>query len=179
MKCPSCGADNAAGLRFCKRCWRSFEEERREAPRPAAPPAKRETPPSRRPLFGVPYAEDDDADTGERGVDWVAPPLGALAPVAGQVHSDARDGAEKPYGEAEAGPSPRAVLSFVLGLLSIVLFCLSFITVPIDLSALVLGLSELKAINGGVRPRAGRGFAVAGVVLSAFALVVKVFLFFT
>jgi hypothetical protein len=128
----------------------------------------------------VPYAEEPRPESAERGDDWVLAPPGAMGPVAARVRRDARGGADDMLaGDADAGPSPRAVLSFVLGLLSIVLFCLSFITVPIDLSALVLGLSELKAINGGIRPRAGRGFAVAGVLLSAFALVVKVFLFFT
>ena len=176
MRCPSCGEDNAAGLRFCKRCWRSFDEERPEPPRVAAPDAPRAAAAPRRPLFGVPYTDATEAEDPDRDGGWVSVPPGVLAPVAARVR---HDGASPTRGEPEVGPSPRAVLSFVLGLLSIVLFCLSFITIPIDLSALVLGLSELKAINGGIRPRAGRGFAVAGVVLSAFALVVKVFLFFT
>lgn len=175
MRCPSCGADNAAGLRFCKRCWRPFDDERPQA-RPGPVEGGRHTAaaPARRPLFGVPYAEDEP-EAAERTDGFVAAPPGALAPIALHAAAGERE-PDRPWGDADPTPSPRAVLSFVLGLLSIVLFCLSFITVPLDLSALVLGISELRDINGGLRPRAGRGFAVAGVILSAFALVVKVFL---
>ena len=69
------------------------------------------------------------------------------------------------------------MLSLILGLLSVVLFCLLFFTVPIDLAAFVLGMVELREINRGAAPSAGRGFATAGVVLTGCALVVKLFIF--
>jgi hypothetical protein len=65
----------------------------------------------------------------------------------------------------------------ILGLLSVVLFCTLWLTVPLDLVGFVLGLVELREINRGAAPAAGRGFATAGVVLSGCALVVKLFIF--
>lgn len=165
MKCPKCGAENAEGLQFCKRCWTSF--------RPASGPLRDERPPDERdatrgPLFGVPYASD-------------APGFGARPPWSSRPERaeleriDRRpDGVRPP---SDAGPSPRSVLSMILGLLSVVLFCTLWITVPLDLVGFVLGLSELREINRGAAPVAGRGFATAGVILSGCALAVKIFIF--
>jgi hypothetical protein len=125
------------------------------------------------PLFGVPYV-DAPCDTDEQAP-WTTAPVGRLARTSNAAR-DAEALADCLRTEVDVGPSPRSVLSLILGMLSVVLFCLLYLTVPIDLAAFVLGMLELREINSGAAPRAGRSFAVAGVILSGCALVVKLFI---
>ena len=171
MKCPRCGAENVKGLKVCKGCWTSLSDPNDAADAShAAGSGRRERAPGRGPLFGVPY-DDKQTDGEEHSWDVLAHEGVALRPPHGS------NAADRLRQELDAGPSPRSVLSLILGLLSVVLFCLLFFTVPIDLAAFVLGMFELREINRGAAPRAGRGFATAGVILSGCALVVKLFIF--
>jgi hypothetical protein len=170
MKCPKCGAVSPEGLNFCKRCWTPV---RAADPRPASDPDagdSADSPEMRGPLFGVPYVTD--ARDADEGPSWSVSALADAMPARRDPDAFA-PGAR----EADVGPSPRSVLSLILGMLSVVLFCMVFLTVPLDLAGFVLGVLELREINRGAAPRAGRGFATAGVILSGFALVVKLFIF--
>lgn len=68
------------------------------------------------------------------------------------------------------GTSGLAVASFVCGLVALVIFCLWFVSVPLALLAIVFGAI---AHNSG---KAGRGFAVAGIVLGIIAVALLVVL---
>jgi hypothetical protein len=168
MKCPRCGAENVEGLKVCKGCWSSLSEPN-DASATSHAERPKDRPTARGPLFGVPY-EDQRRDDDDPAWDVLAHEGALMRPNHGAA-------AERLREELDAGPSPRSVLSLILGLLSVVLFCLLFFTVPIDLAAFVLGMVELREINRGAAPSAGRGFATAGVVLSGCALVVKLFIF--
>ena len=178
MRCPKCGAENAEGITICKRCWSHVSPQ--PAPvEPESPPSSAKPPKPRKPvddrprgpLFGVPYVEHKD----EREPPWVAPDSAPLAPVTPpysyKIPTD-------PQVAAMAGPSSRAYLAFVLGLLSIFMFCMVYLSVPLDLAAIVLGGLEIRDIRDGQAPLAGRGLATAAVVLAGFALLVKVLIFF-
>ena len=66
------------------------------------------------------------------------------------------------------------VASMVLGIISLVLFCFWFISIPCALISLILGIVGLsKAKSAGMN----NGMAVAGIVCSAIALVLMVMLF--
>src|SRR6476659_6550449 len=152
MNCPKCGAENVEGLKVCKGCWTSLSDPNDAAASAhAARPEDRDPTVRRGPLFGVPYDEERDDDD-DVAWDVLAHEGAAMRPAPGRTAQALRE-------ELEAGPSPRSVLSLILGLLSVVLFCLLFFTVPIDLAAFVLGMVELREINRGAAPRAGRGFA--------------------
>src|SRR3954451_8197469 len=70
-------------------------------------------------------------------------------------------GPQKDYrGSGEAETSGKAVTSFVLGLLSIVL-CLNILT---GIPAIILGILGLNDVNRSGGRRKGSGFAIAGIV---------------
>lgn len=174
MKCPKCGDESPEELRVCRRCWSRLVAPREPNWDTAGGHDDTDEARPRGPLFGVPYVEEfTRVDSADSLLD--VPSFGVLATQESMFRGD-RDMSPPGVVDGDSGPSSRAVLSFVLGLLSVVFFCMFFLTIPIDLTALVLGLLELRDINAGERPQAGRGFAVAGVVLSAAALVFKIFL---
>ena len=59
-----------------------------------------------------------------------------------------------------------AVASLVLGILSVELFCLWYLSLPCAVVGLILGILSLKS--------SGRGMAIAGLVLSIIALAIAV-----
>jgi hypothetical protein len=150
-----------------------------ESAKPADPaipekPTKAKKPVDERPrgpLFGVPYVDHKD----DHAPPWVANESAPLVPVAPPY---AYKMSPDPQAAAMSGPSSRAYLAFVLGLLSIFMFCMVYLSVPLDLAAIVLGGLEIRDIRDGHAPLAGRGLATAAVVLAGFALLVKVLIFF-
>lgn len=165
MKCPKCGAENAEGLTFCKVCWTSFRDSSSQ------PSRQNEHESGHGPLFGVPYVDERRAVQDE--ADWSYSDRTMPRPLERRASDPERFRAEP-----EASPSPRSVLAIILGLLSVLLFCLLHLTVPIDLAGFVLGIVELHDINRGTASRAGRSYAAAGAILSGLALVIKIFIFF-
>jgi len=61
-----------------------------------------------------------------------------------------------------------AITSMVLGIVSLVFFCCSYVVVPAALTGLVFGILSL------VQHRAGFGMAVAGVVMCSLGLVIAI-----
>ncbi len=59
-----------------------------------------------------------------------------------------------------------AVASLVLGILSVELFCLWYLSLPCAVVGLILGILSLKS--------SGRGMAIAGLVLSIIAIAIPV-----
>lgn len=59
-----------------------------------------------------------------------------------------------------------AVASLVLGIISVVLFCVWYLSLPCAVVGLILGILSLKS--------SGRGMAIAGLVLSIIALAIAV-----
>ncbi len=165
MKCPKCGAENAEGLTFCKVCWTSFRDSSSQ------PSRQSEHESGHGPLFGVPYVGERSATPND--AEWSSVDRTMQRPLERRT-SDV----ERYRSEPESSPSPRSVLAIILGLLSVLLFCLLHLTVPIDLAGFVLGIIELHDINRGAASRAGRSYAAAGAILSGLALVVKIFIFF-
>ncbi len=164
MKCPKCGADNVEGLQFCKRCW---TPSRPDQPKSGADVDGEARPGSTRgPLFGVPYVGRDTADGTE--LPW--------AQFRDRELPRRQRGSEPDLADPDAGPSPRSVLSLILGILSVVLFCALWNTIPLDLAGFVVGVLELRDIDHGSAPASGRGFATAGIILSGCAIVVKLFI---
>lgn len=61
------------------------------------------------------------------------------------------------------------IASLVLGIVSIVLWCTWFISIPCSILALVFGIIGIK--------KQGKGMAIAGIVTSAISLAIWVLLF--
>ena len=59
-----------------------------------------------------------------------------------------------------------AVASLVLGIISVVLFCVWYLSLPCAVVGLILGILSLKS--------SGRGMAIAGLVLSIIAIAIFV-----
>jgi hypothetical protein len=70
--------------------------------------------------------------------------------------------------EAEKSPSSRAIASIVLGILGLLSGCV-FVFSPL---AWYLGREELKAIQAGLSPKSGEGFARVGVVLGTIGTII-------
>ncbi|HZK34280.1 MAG TPA: DUF4190 domain-containing protein [Bacillota bacterium] len=75
------------------------------------------------------------------------------------------------YDQQAAVPDRKgmAVASLVLGIISVVLFCLWYLSLPCAVVGLILGIMSLKS--------SGRGMAIAGLVISIVTLVITVLLF--
>jgi Na+/melibiose symporter-like transporter len=66
------------------------------------------------------------------------------------------------------GASGVAIASLVLGIISIVLFCISYVSIPCAVLAIVLGaLGRSKAASG---EAGGKGVATAGIVMGVVAI---------
>ena len=177
MKCPRCGAENTPGLPFCRQCWTSFSDVDATAPqRDAAPPSwQPPTSEARGPLFGTPDARFPPPHNvfGPEGPNPFSPSVGpsSLAtPPYLPTH---------PWEAPRAGPSTRAVLACILGVLSLMLFCLTVLTLPVDVAAIVLGAVELRAIQAGQASPAGRAPGFIGIGLAMLALALKALLLFS
>lgn len=62
------------------------------------------------------------------------------------------------------------IASLVLGIVSIVLWCMWFISIPCSILALIFGILGIK--------KQGKGMAIAGIITGAISLVIWVVLFF-
>ena len=176
MRCPRCGAENSTGLPFCKQCWTSLPVEAPTDPnaaesRPQDPQGPASGPPSRGPLFGVPYESDPSQP---HDMSWTQ---GAHYPIRFDPPRSAPItppyAAPHPWQRPVPGPSTRSVLVCMLGALSAVLFCLTILTLPIDIAAIALGVIEIRSIASGRASPAGRAPALIGICLAGLALLVK------
>lgn len=61
------------------------------------------------------------------------------------------------------------IASLVLGIISLVLWCMWFLSIPCAILALIFGILGLK--------KPGKGMAIAGVITSAIALAIWILLF--
>ncbi|MBK6316554.1 MAG: zinc ribbon domain-containing protein [Blastocatellia bacterium] len=166
MTCPKCGAPIAPGLRFCKQCWSPVEGST-AVPHADISTATEEPKPreQRGPLFGVGYNEPAEPASGPLRATSVTPaPL-----VAPQWTSPA-------LSPSEGKPSSRAIAAMMFGLLSVVLFCGFFFTMPVDLAGIALAFFELRAIARGERPIAGKNLSMIGLVICSIVLAIKAFL---
>jgi hypothetical protein len=75
--------------------------------------------------------------------------------------------------EAEKSPSSRAIASIVLGILGLISGCGLLVFSPL---AWYLGRKELKAIQAGLSPKSGEGYARVGVVLGIIGTTICVLL---
>jgi hypothetical protein len=75
--------------------------------------------------------------------------------------------------EAEKSPSSRAIASIVLGILGLLSGCGLIVFSPL---AWYLGRKELKAIQAGLSPKSGEGYARVGVVLGIIGTIICVLL---
>jgi len=64
-----------------------------------------------------------------------------------------------------------AIASMVTGIVSLLLFCCTFLSVPAGIVAVVLGLVSLNQVNQ--RGQEGKGMAIAGIATGGAALLVQ------
>ncbi|MCX7658332.1 MAG: DUF4190 domain-containing protein [Oscillospiraceae bacterium] len=74
------------------------------------------------------------------------------------------------YQQPEKPPvkSGLSIASMVLGILSILFFCIPYISIPLAIVGLVLGIISL------VKKQGGKGMAIAGVICSAIGLLIGI-----
>jgi hypothetical protein len=77
-------------------------------------------------------------------------------------------GYQQPYAAYQNLPSGMAVASMVLGIISLVLFCVWYISLPCAITGLALGITAKGRADRGVG--GGRGMAIAGIVCTSIAL---------
>lgn len=140
MLCPRCGTDNVPDAQFCARCWSPLRPAEHTAPPPerhgeTAPRVAYDTAPHSGPAFGEVY------DGGVR------------SPVA-------RSHPGVSYGAARGGASAKAVVACVLGALSTFMWCPA-----LSIAAIVIGRSEVKAIERGQSSPEGHTLAKVGYIL--------------
>jgi cytochrome b subunit of formate dehydrogenase len=75
-----------------------------------------------------------------------------------------------PYAQ-EAGGKGLAVASMVLGIVAVVIFCFFYVSLPIAITGVILGIISLA------KRKNGKGMAVAGVVLNSAAIVLAILFF--
>ena len=68
-----------------------------------------------------------------------------------------------------------AIASMVLGIVGLVTFCISFITIPCSLLAIILGAVAMRKIKS--HKLKGQGMAIAGLVCGIIAMVFWVLIF--
>ena len=71
-------------------------------------------------------------------------------------------------------PAGLAITSMVLGIVSLAMFCLSYLSIPCAIVAVVLGAIALNKVKRG--EAGGKGMAVAGLVCSIIALALDIIL---
>jgi hypothetical protein len=69
------------------------------------------------------------------------------------------------------GSKTKAIISMILGILSLLLCCCWYISVPLAIASLVLGILAIK------NNEPGRGMAIAGIVTSSVGIVLLILLF--
>jgi Domain of unknown function (DUF4190) len=69
------------------------------------------------------------------------------------------------------GPNGLAIASMVTGIVSLVLFCCTVLSVPTGITGVVLGVVSLNQISRSGQPN--KGMAVAGIACGAAALLVQ------
>jgi RsiW-degrading membrane proteinase PrsW (M82 family) len=67
-----------------------------------------------------------------------------------------------------------AVTSMVLGILSVVLFCAWYLTLPLGIAAVVLGIVGLNQINKKQFSGSSKGMAIAGLITGGVGLLLGI-----
>ena len=154
--CASCGADNNAANTFCLSCGERLEK--------AAPQAEAATPPANE----IPRVEAEVVKERkiENDTSWYAEGggqnpyqnvQGAPTPSVAAAHAQTVT-VEK----ADAGPKGLAIASLICGVAA--LFC-CYGGFLVGLAGLITGMMSLS------KKQDGRGFAIAGAIMSAIAIV--------
>jgi hypothetical protein len=191
--CPACQKENSKGNTFCAECGERIiplGEDGAFAPPVAAEPAAETAveapvvPPWHEPSEN-PYANVNAAASAGEANPYSNP--NASSPSAGSPYggmADPSDTAPPSYQRA-GGPSQPvsantigakapgesnalAIVSLVCGIASLVCCCLTFFTA---IAGLITGIIVLR------KNKSGRGFAIAGVVLSAAAAIIYAIIF--
>lgn len=172
ITCPKCGAQNLTELKVCKRCWASLLQPEASQPAPPAEPpedpkAHGTSPPQQRgPLFGVGYM-DATYRPAEAPRMTVGP--GPLAQTPGNPSFEGFSA----YAPTVTN-SPRSTAAIIFSVLAVLLFCLFHMSIPIDLVAIILGVTEIKAIHNGTAPIGGRAYALTGLIVGSLTLSLKI-----
>jgi hypothetical protein len=146
MLCSRCGTENAVGSQFCTRCWSPMQQS-----------ASAGGTQSGRPLDTAPRSSYETVPQ------IPAPPFGQIGPASQWTHPSTQ-----PYAQPRSAGS-RAVVALVLGALSSFMWCPA-----LSIAAILVGRSELKAIEMGQSPREGHTFAKVGYILGVVFTIVHV-----
>lgn len=74
----------------------------------------------------------------------------------------------------QSGSAGLAIASMVLGILSIPCFCVWWVSIPLAIIAIILGVVALNSVKSG--QGGGRGMAQAGLILGAIGLLLAIIL---
>ena len=95
------------------------------------------------------------------------PPAGGYPPPGGYPPG----GAPGAYGQAPPSPA-LAIVSMVLGILSIVTFCIPYLAIPLGIGAIVCAVIARGKIRQG--RATGGGMATAGMITGALGLIIGI-----
>jgi len=190
MICPKCGTENNDQRSFCYKCGAMFRSYRTPAPTaPSVPTPAQNINQTEGPAPVVdqqqsnaptvpPCAPAPAPDTNTSPAVPTVPPIPTAQPVPTAPHVPTAQPPYNTYGypayqivQKPKVPVPGnglGIASMILGILSLVMCCLYFLSIPLAIVGLVLGcVSYSKAKKAG----ASNGMAIAGIICSCISLV--------
>ena len=181
MFCKSCGAENEEGAKFCRSCGlpivpeeviRENEEIKQAVDNAESATAGQETAPADQPESGNTVQEQVQPDM---QAEPQPQPNGAAENLAGQYQGQPQP--QQGYYQQQYKPSvtksaPNAVISLILGIVSVVCCCTCLLGVGCGIAAICVGVSSKKKENNPGMATAGIVLGIVGIVISVLSVII-------
>lgn len=164
MFCKSCGAENEEGAKFCRSCGlpivpeeviRENEEIKQAVDNAESATAAQET-----------AQPDMQAEPQPQ-------PNGAAENQAGQYQGQPQQGYyQQQYKPSVTKSAPNAVISLILGIVSVVCCCTCLLGVGCGIAAICVGVSSKKKENNPGMATAGIVLGIVGIVISVLSVII-------